>query len=119
MKLVLEHRSRCRIDGGALEPQHPLPPDDPRALGSGRGRVLDVGCGEGVLARELLRVALTRDGVDFDRTSIDLARQADKGSKIEYLPRRFPDPSFRAGFVLTAPLLCLVAVTAFVAGVGH
>jgi len=27
------------------------------ALGSGRDRVLDVGCGEGILARELLRVA--------------------------------------------------------------
>ena len=55
------------------------------ALGSGRDRVLDVGCGEGVLARELLRVAEHVTAIDFDRTSIDLARQADTGSEIEYL----------------------------------
>jgi len=55
------------------------------AHGSGRGPVLDVGCGEGILARELLRVAEHVTAIDRDRASIDLARQADEGSEIEYL----------------------------------
>jgi len=55
------------------------------ALGSGRSRVLDVGCGEGILARELLRVAEHVTAIDLDPASIDLARQTDKGNEIEYL----------------------------------
>jgi len=55
------------------------------AVGSGCGRVLDVGCGEGILARELLGVAEHVTAIDRDRASIEMARQADEGSEIEYL----------------------------------
>ncbi len=56
-----------------------------RALGSGRSRVLDVGCGAGILARELLRVAEHVTAIDRDRASIEMARQADVGNEIEYI----------------------------------
>jgi len=63
------------------------------ALGSGRSRVLDVGCGEGILA---LRVAEHVTAIDRDRASIEMARPADKGSEIEYLVGDFLTHPFAA-----------------------
>ncbi|MFF0245142.1 class I SAM-dependent methyltransferase [Streptosporangium sandarakinum] len=55
------------------------------ALPGGCGRVLDVGCGEGVLSRELRRVAAHVTAIDLDEPSIDLARRRDDGSGVEYV----------------------------------
>jgi SAM-dependent methyltransferase len=48
-------------------------------------QVLDIGCGEGALARELRAVAPQVTAIDTDPASIDLARQQDRGSRINYL----------------------------------
>jgi 2-polyprenyl-3-methyl-5-hydroxy-6-metoxy-1,4-benzoquinol methylase len=48
-------------------------------------RVLDVGCGEGMLARQLARLVPQVVGIDQDAASIDLARRQDPGGKIDFL----------------------------------
>ncbi|MDQ2706137.1 MAG: class I SAM-dependent methyltransferase [Actinomycetota bacterium] len=48
-------------------------------------RALDVGCGEGTLARELRAVVPQVTAIDADPASIDLARQQDSGAHIDYL----------------------------------
>lgn len=56
-----------------------------RAIRPGYTRALEVGCGEGVLTREL-RTALPHvTGVDRDGPSIDLARAQDPRGEIEYV----------------------------------
>lgn len=55
-----------------------------RAVPSG-ARVLDVGCGEGVLTRELAGRAETVLGVDIDAPSVDLARSTTVEANIDYL----------------------------------
>lgn len=71
------------------------------ALGAKRGRVLDVGCGEGILTRELLPLAGHVTAIDLDPPSVALARQATPGGEIEYLAgdfltHPFPPASFDA-----------------------
>lgn len=48
-------------------------------------QALDIGCGEGALARELRAVVPQVTAIDADPASIDLARQLDRGSRIDYL----------------------------------
>ena len=48
-------------------------------------QALDVGCGEGALTRELRAVVPQVTAIDADPASIDLARQQDRGSRIDYL----------------------------------
>jgi ubiquinone/menaquinone biosynthesis C-methylase UbiE len=48
-------------------------------------RALDVGCGEGTLTRELRAVVPQVTAIDADPASINLARQQDPGSRIDYL----------------------------------
>lgn len=60
--------------------------------GSERG--LDVGCGEGILARELRRVIRHVVAIDLDEPSIDLARQQDAGAGIEYIHGDFLSYNF-------------------------
>ncbi len=61
---------------------HPLilgaVPDDCR-------RSLDVGCGEGMLTRDLRRVVPRVTGIDRDAASIDVARRQDAGGAVEYV----------------------------------
>ena len=49
------------------------------------GRVLDVGCGEGMLTREVAARARSVLGVDLDATSIELARATTSDNNIDYL----------------------------------
>ncbi|MEU8245887.1 class I SAM-dependent methyltransferase [Nonomuraea sp. NPDC048916] len=46
-----------------------------RAIPEGAQRALDVGCGEGMLARELRRTVPRVTGIDLDAPSIDQARE--------------------------------------------
>ncbi len=55
------------------------------AIPAGSGRVLDVGCGEGMLARELRRVVRRVTAIDLDEASIELARRHRDGAGIEYV----------------------------------
>jgi 2-polyprenyl-3-methyl-5-hydroxy-6-metoxy-1,4-benzoquinol methylase len=63
------------------------------AVPAGARRALDVGCGEGMLTRELRSQVDEVVGIDLDGPSIELARAAG-GEGIEYVP----------GDVLTHPL---------------
>jgi len=49
------------------------------------GRVLDVGCGEGMLTRELAGRARSVLGVDLDASSIELARATTSEANVEFL----------------------------------
>jgi SAM-dependent methyltransferase len=64
------------------------------ALPTGTHRVLDVGCGEGQLFRELRARVPTVVGIDSDPASIALARRQDPHNEIDY----------RCADFLTAPL---------------
>ena len=48
-------------------------------------RVLDVGCGEGMLARQLADLVPHVSGVDADARSIDLARSQDPAGRIDLM----------------------------------
>ena len=52
---------------------------------AGCQRVLDVGCGEGMLARQLARRVPRVVGIDQDTTSIELARRQDLDGQIEFV----------------------------------
>ena len=68
---------------------------------------LDVGCGEGVLARELRTVSQRVVGIDLDPPSIDLAR-AQGGEGVEYvLGDLFEYPFEPASFDLVASVAAL------------
>jgi 2-polyprenyl-3-methyl-5-hydroxy-6-metoxy-1,4-benzoquinol methylase len=55
------------------------------AIPAGCERALDVGCGEGMLARELRRVVPQVTAIDADGPIISAARQQDAGTGVEYL----------------------------------
>lgn len=55
------------------------------ALFLGCGQVLDVGCGEGVLAAELSRVARRVTAIDRDGPTIDRAREHTAADNIDYI----------------------------------
>ena len=66
-----------------------------------RGNVLDVGCGEGTLARGLCRRGLAVTAIDIDEASIEAGRQQSRGCAIdfirgEFLARAFAPQSFEA-----------------------
>ena len=55
------------------------------AVPPGCQRALDVGCGEGMLARQLAHLATHVVGIDQDAPSIDLARRQDPGGAIDFI----------------------------------
>jgi SAM-dependent methyltransferase len=57
----------------------------PRAVPGDCRRVLDVGCGEGALSRELRRVAPSVTGIDVDAASIDRARAQTPSRGVDYV----------------------------------
>jgi 2-polyprenyl-3-methyl-5-hydroxy-6-metoxy-1,4-benzoquinol methylase len=54
------------------------------AVPDGCQRALDIGCGEGTLARELRRFVRHVSAIDVDEPSIELARRHDPASDIQY-----------------------------------
>jgi SAM-dependent methyltransferase len=54
-----------------------------QAVPHGAERALDIGCGEGMLARKLRRVVPAVTGIDLDTPSLELARG--RGDDIEYV----------------------------------
>jgi 2-polyprenyl-3-methyl-5-hydroxy-6-metoxy-1,4-benzoquinol methylase len=55
------------------------------AVPRGCQRALDLGCGEGLLARRLRRKVPHVTAIDIDQASIDLARQQDPSTDIDYV----------------------------------
>jgi 2-polyprenyl-3-methyl-5-hydroxy-6-metoxy-1,4-benzoquinol methylase len=55
------------------------------AVPDGCERALDVGCGEGILARQLSHVVRHVSAIDRDEPSLDLARRHPASAGIEYL----------------------------------
>lgn len=55
------------------------------AVPDGCRRSLDVGCGEGMLTRDLRRVVPHVTGIDRDAASIDVARRQDAGGAVKYV----------------------------------
>lgn len=79
-----------------------------RALPDGARRALDVGCGQGLLARELAVVVPRVTAIDLDERSLTLAREADSASEIEYLRGDFMTHPFSpASFDLVASIAAL------------
>jgi len=50
---------------------------------AGQG-ILDMGCGQGILCRELARIGARVIGIDSSKKLIDIARSKSRGSNIEY-----------------------------------
>ena len=73
---------------------HPLILD---AVPAGCQRGLDVGCGEGGLARELRQVVPHVLAIDCDGPVIDRARQQDNGAGVEYVAGDFLAYDLRPG----------------------
>jgi 2-polyprenyl-3-methyl-5-hydroxy-6-metoxy-1,4-benzoquinol methylase len=63
----------------------------------GAQRSLDVGCGVGMLARDLRRVVAHVTAIDRDAASIDVARREDDGTGVEYLVGDFMTHPFEPG----------------------
>lgn len=61
------------------------------------GRVIDVGCGEGLLTRQVAPSARSVLGVDLDEASIELARGTTAASNIDYLCADVMRYPFEAG----------------------
>ena len=68
-----------------------------RALRGPRERALDIGCGEGILARKLSQRVRHVVALDADAPSIELARQGDPAPEIEYLLGDFVTYPFAPG----------------------
>ena len=67
------------------------------AVPDGARRSLDVGCGVGMLARDLRRVVPQVKGIDRDAASIDVARREDDGTGVEYIVGDFMTHPFEPG----------------------
>ena len=60
-----------------------------QAVPAGCRRALDVGCGEGTLARELRRLVTQVTAIDLDQASIDIARGHARAGEISYVLGNF------------------------------
>ena len=77
------------------------------AVPEGCDRALDVGCGEGILARELSISARHVTGIDLDEPSIRLAREQDPTGAIEFLHGDFLTYPFEGSFDFVASVAAL------------
>jgi len=79
-----------------------------RAIPDGCEWVLDVGCGEGTLTRELRRLVPRVTGIDLDQSSLDLARAHPGGADIDYVHGDFLTAAFMpASFDLVTSVAAL------------
>ena len=62
---------------------------------AGAQRALDVGCGAGMLARELRERVPDVVGLDLDEPSLNAARAADPGGRVRYVLGDFRDTGLR------------------------
>jgi SAM-dependent methyltransferase len=84
---------------------HPLILD---AVPGGCQRALDVGCGEGILARQLRRIVPHVTAIDLHQPSIRLARQHHAAADIDYVVGNFLTYPFEpASFDLIASVAAL------------
>ena len=67
------------------------------AVPDGARRSLDVGCGVGMLARDLRRIVPHVKGIDRDAASIAVARREDDGTGVEYVVGDFMTTPFEPG----------------------
>ncbi|MGZ6697551.1 MAG: class I SAM-dependent methyltransferase [Solirubrobacteraceae bacterium] len=67
------------------------------AVPDGARSSLDVGCGVGMLARDLRRVVPHVKGIDRDAASIDVARREEDGAGVEYIVGDFMTHPFEPG----------------------
>ena len=81
------------------------------AVPDGCRRCLDVGCGEGALARDLRRVVPRVVAIDSDEPVIDRARQQDAGAGVEYVTGDFLTYEFAPeSFDVIASIAALVSL---------
>ncbi|MGA2210508.1 MAG: class I SAM-dependent methyltransferase [Acidimicrobiales bacterium] len=79
-----------------------------RAIPAGARRGLDVGCGEGILARQLRQVLAEVTAIDIDAPSLELARLADPDGAVDYICGDFLTYAFDdSSFDLVASVACL------------
>ena len=71
-------------------------------LGESRGRVLDVGCGTGRIARSLVDHVASIDAVDFSREMIRVGRSLDKGDhpNLRWILGRVEEVKLEPGYSL-------------------
>ena len=67
-----------------------------RAVPANAQSILDVGCGEGTLTRELARRAPTVVGIDTDQRSIDEAERQVGTARVDYVVGDFLTHPFNA-----------------------
>ena len=84
---------------------HPVVLD---AVGPGAQRALDVGCGEGMLSRDLLRLVPEVIGLDLHQPSLELGRSQHDGDGITYVHGDILDHPFEpASFDVVASIATL------------
>lgn len=99
-------RFKHRNMAESYERRPPYPDETYRILlglpGASRGRVLDVGCGTGRIARSLVDHVAGVDAVDFSREMIRVGRSLDKGGhpNLRWILGRVEDVKFEPGYAL-------------------
>jgi SAM-dependent methyltransferase len=68
------------------------------AIPPGCSSALDIGCGEGILARELSQLIPKVTGIDLDEPSLQLAREQDAGREISFVVGEFLTYPFEGTF---------------------
>ena len=79
------------------------------AVPDGCDRALDVGCGEGILARELNQSVPHVTAIDLDEQSLRLAREQDPAGRIDFAAGDFLTYPFEGSFDFIASVAAIDA----------